>query len=148
MWDFEEFSSIIKWHLPPTPDESILKWARKHIEDTLAQGSVEAWYIGITHLISERWMRRDDGSGHNELGWHRMSLIYVSDLWYNIAGAEMTLLKQYRFLGPLGKRLGWRVHNRQYVRGHPLCTNKAPGGAGGNAGTPPHVLYILWKWSR
>ena len=50
----EELGSILKWHLPSILGQNIVNWARSHIHDTLAQGSVEAWYIGINHLIAKR----------------------------------------------------------------------------------------------
>ena len=79
-----------------------------------------------------------------------MSLIAVSDRGYQISGAERTLLKEFRNLGPKGKLLGVREFAGRWVRGHPLCTNRRPGGVIGeeDVGEPPHVLYVLWEWNR
>ena len=144
--DVEGYAEYLRWCLPPIPGQSIVMWARSHIIDTLAQGSVKAFYIGITHQCAKRWWRTD--YGHNLAGWHRMNLVAVSDLSDEIAGAEETLLEEFRHYGYRGKFLGPREFAGRVVLGHSLCTNRRPGGGGLLDGDPPHVLYVLWEWSR
>ena len=138
--DASRHGNSIEWHLPPRR-ASPVEWCVGHIEQVLHDGYVAGFYIGITHLISERWLHpRDQMRGHCRRGFQRMVICAVSDLSDEIANAETSVIARFRRWGR-----GGYLHNTD---GHPLCENRNPGGEGAHHGTAPFALYVCWKWNR
>lgn len=138
--DASRHGNSIEWHLPPRR-ASLVEWCVGHIDEVLHDAYVAAFYIGITHVISERWLHpRDRMRGHCRRGFQRMVICAVSDQSDEIANAETSVIARFRRFGR-----GGQLHNTD---GHPLCENRNPGGEGAHHGTPPFCLYVCWKWNR
>ena len=147
--DVERIGSQVRWQLPPTLGQSIVDWAVAHINDAIAQGEVHSFYIGLTSLVFARWRGRKQPPvmvGHCMKGWHRMTLLAVSDQAGVIGHAEKSVIAQFRHLGPRGRDLGSRVVDGRRVAGDLRCENKNPGGEGARGGVPPHMLYVCMRW--
>lgn len=126
----------VRWHLP-APGSDIVPWAIAHVNNILSQEYVRAFYIGLTALLPERcW---DSGRGHFVKGWQVMFIVGVSDDADEIGNGEKAVIAQFRRHDPRGLLVN---HN-----GHPLCTNRNPGGEGARAGIPPHFLYLCFSWN-
>ena len=168
--DVSHMGGQVVWQLPPNLGQDIVMWAVAHINDALAQGGVHSFYIGLTSLVFFRWWGRRDSDlrrfigpllphqrrdtvmvGHCFSGWHRMTLLAVSDDAVDIARAERAAIGQYRqrgrsgeYLGPPTRGLGYCLHPQG---GSSLCENRNPGGEGADGGVPPHILYVCMRWN-
>ena len=134
--------NCIWWRLLPyAPHPRIVDWTVSHITESLDVGYVAAFYIGVTHLVAERWIHpHDQMRGHCRMGWQRMVICAVSDSSAEIANAETSVIAQFRRWGRNGI-----LHSAD---GHQLCTNRLPGGESAHHGAPPFTLYVCWKFNR
>jgi hypothetical protein len=163
--DVSHMGGQVVWQLPPTLGQDIVMWAVAHINGALAQGGVHSFYIGLTSLVYFRWWGRKDADirsgpllndkvmvGHCFKGWHRMTLLAVSDDAGVIARAEKAVIGQYRQRGPSGEYLGPPSRGLGYSLlpqvGDSRCGNRRPGGEGGEWGgkDSPHILYVCMRW--
>ena len=163
VFDVSHMGGQVVWQLPPNLGQDIVMWAVAHINDALAQGGVHSFYIGLTSQVFHRWWGRRDADlrrgplifdrvmvGHCFSGWHRMTLLAVSDDAGVIARADRAVIGQYRQRGPSGEYLGPPSRGLGYALlpqvGDSRCENRKPGGEGGEGGGPPHILYVCMRW--
>jgi hypothetical protein len=161
--DVSHMGGQVVWQLPPTLGQDIVMWAVAHINGALAHGRVHSFYIGLTSLVSFRWWGRREHQlrsgplmndrvmvGHCFKGWHRMTLLAVSDNDLDISRAERAVIGKYRQRGPDGEYLGIRMgmpgYNHVRRVGDSRCANRKPGGEGGDSGVAPHILYVCMRW--
>jgi hypothetical protein len=132
------YGGRIEWHLQPLR-ANIVEWCTGHIHDTLHEGYVAGFYIGVSHVICERWEHpRNSKLGHCRSGWQRMVICGVSDQSGEIGNAEKSVISRFRRFSR------WGVHN---ANGNPLCTNRNPGGESSSHGVMPFFLYVCWKFN-
>ena len=133
----------MRWQLPP-PGANIVDHAIGMITETLHEGYVKAFYIGLTHRLSERWegapsyRGREPMRGH-KVAWQKMVIVGCSDHADEIGNAEISVIAQFR----RHDRMGYMVN----PNGHFLCRNQNPGGEGARGGVPPHLLYVCFSWN-
>ena len=145
--DVESFGGDVRWCLPPALGTNIVNWTIAHINNECSSGLVNTYYVGITHLVGNRWRGTPKMVGHRSKGWHRMHLVGLSDQDWVIAKAEEEVLKKFRYYGPSGRPL-YPLINGCRVGGSMNCENKNKGGEGGLGGDPPHIIYVCFRWQK
>ena len=133
----------MRWQLPP-PGASIVDHAIGMINDTLGQGYVRVFYIGLTAELGRRWdgdpnpiAGRKPMQGH-KVKYQKIVIVGCSDHDDEIGDAEISVIARFR------------RHDRNgicNINGDFRCDNRNPGGEGARGGTPPHLLYVCWSWN-
>ena len=111
----------IKWHLPPLGADLVV-WATAAIDETLRQGYVRSFKVGLSHKIAGRWSKHDDG--YRALGYQQMVVLAVSDDSRVIAKAETGVIGRYRHYDPRG-----------------IVVRDAAGQVS------PFALYVAFRWA-
>ena len=128
--------AAVTWRLNPEMSEvddlqRQLAHCRAIIEETLRDGYVKAFKIGITHQPVQRF--RNEGYGYVTRKYSELCIVATSDNPFFIAQCEIELLTTYRR----------HDHNGCVnIHGHPLCQNRKPGGEGAFHGRAPFCCYM------